>query len=243
MRKELGRAGALAVLALLVGGPLGAQLAGNPVYAKTGGGIGLTLAGDFGKGLNNASGKTSLFGARAELGLPFIAVGVGAGFYDPNVSGRDREIAFAGNLGFQFIGGALLPVSVGVHAGAGYTKLPSAGPLPEVTSVTVPLSVVVGLNVPTPGLNIDPWIAPRIQISRTEIRSGTGSPTRDTDSDVGVAGGVDISLPMGLGLHVAADYVKRSAAGGVDASPLVFGIGVHYRIAIPSLGVPIVPIM
>jgi hypothetical protein len=59
---------------------------------------------------------------------------------------------------------------------------------------------------------------------------------------------VDISLPFGLGLHAVVDFVKfpRKVSGDLTApkaSPLTAGIGLHYKIAVPSLGLPLVPVV
>lgn len=238
MRAYRSGVAALALVAGITGSPVHAQLEGNPVYASPQGGVGLTLAGDFGKGANDASDKTTFVGARAILGLPFIRVGAGAGIYDPNDPNRDNEIALQGTLASQLVGGALLPVAVGIQVGAGYLKQSGSGVRgSDLTTLRVPIAVGVALNVPTPGLNIDPWVAPRIQIRR---KSGGTLPEPETETDVGISAGLSLGLPMGLGLHVAADYLKQD---GSDFSPLFVGIGVHYTISIPTLGVPLVPIV
>ena len=76
MKGYLGRTAAAALAFAVTASPAVAQLIGNPVYAPAGAG-GLTLAADFGRGLNDASGKANFFGGRAELGLPIIRIGAG----------------------------------------------------------------------------------------------------------------------------------------------------------------------
>jgi hypothetical protein len=206
--------------------PMVAQPMGNPVYAP--GGSGLTLALDHGAGLNDASGKTDFFGGRAELGLPIIRLGAGFGVYDTKVAGADKETALAGNVALQILGGPVLPVSVSLFAGVGYLKTSVGGS--DQTSLSVPIGLALSVNIPTPGFSIDPWVAPRLQITRTS------DITSDTDVNFGLTGG--------LGAHVALDYVVVSAPTGSalsssDLSPVLFGIGIHYTISLP--GVPIIP--
>ena len=226
MKKYLGPTVAVAMALAVTASPMVAQLMGSPVYAP--GGSGLTLALDHGAGLNDASGKTGFFGGRAELGLPIIRLGAGFGVYDTKVAGADKEVALAGNLALQILGGPVVPVSVSMFAGVGYLKTSVGGS--DQTALSVPIGLALSVNIPTPGFSIDPWVAPRIQITRTS------NITSDTD--------VNFGLPMGLGAHVALDYVVVSAPTGSllsssDLSPVLFGIGVHYTLSLP--GVPIVP--
>lgn len=240
MRVHLGGLAFLGLAVAVAPKPAAAQLPGNPVYAPGGAG-GLTLAADFGKGLNDASGKTNFIGGRAELGLPLIRVAAGAGIYDPR-GGADKEIALAGSAALQVFGGPLIPVSVRVFAGAGYWKTSGSGVSGgDVTNIAVPLGLAFAVNVPTPGLNIDPWVMPRVQLTR--MSNGTS----DTDLNVGASAGITFGLPIGLGGHVALDYILKSTdvptLTRADVSPLTLGVGVQYTISIPSLGIPIVPVM
>ena len=239
MKGYLGRTAAVALAFAVTASPAVAQLIGNPVYAPAGAG-GLTLAADFGRGVNDASGKTNFLGGRAELGLPIIRIGAGVGIYDPNLTGVDKEVTLAGNAALQVFGGPLVPVSISLQVGIGYLKRSGTGVAGDETTLSVPVGLVLAVNVPTPGLSIDPWVAPRLQITRTS------NGTSDTDVNFAASAGVNFSLPIGLAAHVALDYVVVSAPAGSplsssDFSPVLFGIGVHYTISIPSLGVPGVP--
>jgi hypothetical protein len=185
--------------------------------------------------MGNAVPKTNFIGARAELGLPLIRVAAGAGIFDPNVAGADKEVAFSGMAALQVFGGPLIPISIRTFAGAGYLKAGSA------TTINVPVGVALAVNVPTPGFSIDPWVAPRLHLTRTS------NGTSDTNVNLAASAGVNLALPIGLGVHLAADYVVRSTditgLTSSDVSPLLIGVGVHYTISIPGLGIPIVPIM
>jgi hypothetical protein len=60
--------GGIAVLALALGltaSVASAQMHGLPVYGAVGG-VGVTIMGDYGRGLNDESGKTNYFGGRID---------------------------------------------------------------------------------------------------------------------------------------------------------------------------------
>ena len=83
---------------------------------------------------------------------------------------------------------------------------------------------------------------PRIYVSR---RSELGASA--TQTGLGASGGVNINLPMGLGFHAVVDFAKIPAnTSGLlipESSPITAGIGLHYKIAVPSLGLPLVPVV
>ena len=240
MKRYLGRTAAMALAFAVTASSSVAQLVGNPVYAPVGAG-GLTLAADLGRGMNDASGETTFFGGRAEVGLPLIRIGAGVGIYDPNVAGADKEVTWAGNAALQVFGGPLVPVSISLQAGVGYLKTSGTGGVgSDETTLNVPVGLALAVNIPTPGFSIDLWVAPRLQITRTS------NGTSDTDVNFAASAGVNLGLPIGLGVHVALDYLVVSAPpasplSSSDFSPVRFGVGVHYTISIPGLGVPGVP--
>ena len=229
----------LAVAVLTV--PAHGQLSGLPDYFSPKGTTGLTLSGDYGRCTSECGGglNPSFIGARATLGLPIVTIGVGGGSYNTDVSGADKEITFASNVAVRLIGGALLPVSVNVQAGVGFLKV---GDLTtdfiELTTTTVPIGVGIAANVPTPGASIEPWIAPRIQVTRTKLELFLGGPLSGTSTDThfGISGGVNIGLAGGLGFHAAFDYLNLNGV-----SPITIGVGLHYTFKLPGIGVPMVP--
>ena len=84
---------------------------------------------------------------------------------------------------------------------------------------------------------------PRVHLSRMNFGAEAV-----TQTGFGASGGVDINLPFGFGLHAVVDFVKfpRKVSGTLtapEASPLTAGIGFHYKIAVPSLGLPLVPVV
>lgn len=235
----------LLALAVLTGGVAGyanAQLLGLPVYHSPKSVTGITFNGDFGRCVSEcgANVNPSFVGARVSLGLPIVSFGIGGGSFNTDVPGADKEITFGGNAAVQIFGGPLVPVSVGLQTGVGITKffdLATDGL--EITTTTIPIGVGIGVNVPTPGASIDPWIAPRIQVTRTKVTFAGLPSATETDTNVGISAGVNIGFAGGLGLHLALDYLNQTGAGAVD--PIIFGVGLHYTFKLPGIGVPMVP--
>ncbi len=239
----------LLALAVLTGGMAGyanAQLTGLPVYHSPKSVTGITFNGDFGicaSGCTDALGvdnNPSFVGARVGLGLPIVSFEVGVGSFNTDETGADKEITFAGKAAVQVFGGPLVPVSVSLQAGVGITKFGDLNTdLFELTSTTIPIGVGIGVNVPTPGASIEPWIAPRIQVSRAKLTlAGLGSAT-ETNTNVGISAGLNVGFASGLGLHLALDYLNVTGVGAED--PITFGIGLHYTFKLPGIGVPMVP--
>jgi hypothetical protein len=145
--------------------------------------------------------------------------------FNPDGPG-DSELSVGGTLNYKIFGGPLIPLSVTLQGGIGYSK-PDGGFLPtdEVNEFRFPIGVGFALTIPNPALAIKPWLAPRVDIVR---QSGGG--LSETESNFGVSGGLELNLLSGLGLHAAYDRVFLD--GG---DPSVFGFGAHYAFRIPGL--------
>lgn len=202
----------------LVASPALAQMLGNPVYFSPKQAVGLTIAGDYGRGLNDNSGKTNYFGGRATLGLPMVAITAGVGSAKASVG--DALMSFGGDVAVKVLKGPMVPVTVSLQAGLGYNS--ESG----VKTMHIPVGAALAFNVKSPGASVEPWVAPRLDMMR--VSAGGASAT---DTNIGASGGVNVSMPSGLGFHVAADYIAVSGA-----APILVGLGVHYNINIPSLG-------
>lgn len=218
MTARFGRLSGMVTALGLLAGPALAQMIGNPVYFSPKQGVGLTIAGDYGRGLNDASLKGNYFGGRATLGLPMFAVTLGAGSFKPK-GATTSETSFGGDVGVTVLKGPAVPVTVSLQAGAGYSSVSG------VKTLHVPAGAALAFNVKSPAASIEPWVAPRIDYARVKIGTLSTNQTK-----FGASGGVNVGLPSGLGFHAALDYLNIS--GG---SPFMVGAGVHYTIKIPSL--------
>jgi hypothetical protein len=225
--------------------PVTAQLVANPVYFSPKTPIGLTLAADFGNALSTkfGSAKSTVHpnhvGVRALLGLPIISIGVGAGRYNPDTSGVNSETQFAADAALKLLSLPLVPVGIALQAGAGYLQTGSG--VNAAKLYNVPIGLGVSVKPPTPGLSVEPWVAPRVQ-----LRAYSAGGTSTFQTGIGVSGGVNLGLPTGLGLHAALDWSKLSAKtkGTLnlpDTETMLLGIGLHYTFTIP--GLPMVPVI
>ena len=250
MKRLFGGASAIMLMASAAVTPASAQLRSLPVYFSPKGGTGLTISGDFGKTIQTKvndvklsqalGGEPMAIGGRASLGLSILTVGVGAGIFDPKVSLSSNKVQYMGDAALRILGGGLIPIAISLQAGAGYLKTGSGAT--EVKSWNFPIGVGVGLNLPTPGFSFEPWVAPRIHVNRSDA---TGR--YETQFGYGASAGVNLGLPIGIGLHAAADWVqfKSKTIGTINLAevvPLTIGVGLHYNFKLPGLpGVPVVP--
>lgn len=202
-----------------------AQPSQLPTYAAVGA-VGVTIEGDFARGLNDESGKTNYFGGRIELGLPMFNVYAGAGSYKP--SGGDSQITFGGAAAVKVVQGPAMPVGVAIQAGLGYESDEGFN------FMRVPFGPVLSFNVPSPTVSVTPWIMPRGELWRF---SGGGE--SQTEFGFGASGGLTIVLPVGVDFHAALDWMTIDLGEGevsASISPLVVGVGASYHITVPSLG-------
>jgi hypothetical protein len=200
-----------------------AQVHGIPVY-NSGIATGVAIYGDIGFPNEDAGKGTALaVSGRAGFG-PFGATAILSTF-NPEGPG-DSDLSVGGTLNYKIFGGPLIPLSVTLQGGIGYSK-PDIGLLPgsDVSQLRFPVGLGFALTIPNPALAIKPWIAPRLDIVRF---SGGGA--SDTETNFGIGGGLELNLLSGLGVHAAYD---RVFADGGD--PSVFGVGAHYAFRIPGL--------
>ncbi|HXV85958.1 MAG TPA: hypothetical protein VD793_04630 [Gemmatimonadales bacterium] len=234
------------VIALGTGGPALAQLAANPVYVSPKAPNGLTVAADFGTTLStkvsgiSATTKPNHVGLRATLGLPFIALGLGAGQW--NSDAGTKETQFAANLGLKLFSPPLVPVGLSLQAGAGYLQAGSGAG--SVKTVSIPIGVGVAVKPPSPSVSVEFWGSPRVQLNANKVGGSSGM-----QAGIGASGGVNVGMPMGLGLHLALDWTKMSSkvsagTGGLsfpERQTMVLGLGLHYTFTLP--GLPVVPVI
>ncbi len=223
---------AVGALALSLGvQPATAQMYGFINYPAIGG-VGVKISGDYGRGLNDESLKSNYFGGRAELGLPFVNFWAGIGSFkagDEFVVGENSsEISYGGGAAFNLLKGPLVPVRVSVQAGAGFLSREGSSQL------TVPFGLSAAINVPTPGVGIVPWAYAFAEYQRVSPDAA------DSMSEIGfgISGGLEVNLPMGLGIYAALEWSTVDWGEGPDTrvSPLFLGAGLTYKIQVPTLG-------
>ena len=177
----------------------------------------LPLVTDAGKGRSLALSGRAGFG-------PFGATAVLSTF-NPQGPG-DSELSVGGTLNYKVFGGPLIPLSVTLQGGIGYSK-PEAGFLPDedVNEFRFPVGLGLALTIPNPALAIKPWIAPRLDVVRTSAGGDS-----NTESNFGLGGGVELNTLSGFGVHAAYDRVFLDGS-----DPSVFGVGAHYTFRVPGL--------
>jgi len=202
-----------------------AQILGLPVY-NHGVGSGISANGDIpfpnDKHID-ANGTVYAVTGGASLG----PIGLTATFANSAPDGGDSHNAFGATANFKLFGGPLLPIGINLQAGAAWTTIPGANiGGTDLDVVSVPVGIGITASIPTPGLSIKPWIAPRVQYTRS-----TGD-LDDSETDFGLSAGINFGLLMGLNGRVAYDYVN--ANNDTKPSTWSFGLGWNFN-------VPIVP--
>src|SRR3954463_15033700 len=217
------RLGALMV-SLGVGVPhVAAQVQGLPVY-NSGVPRGIAIYGDIGFSDENAGKGTALaVSGRAGFG-PLGATAILSTF-NPKGTGSS-DVSVGATLNYKLFGGPLVPLSVTLQGGIGYSK-PDTGLLPgsDATELHFPVGVGFALTIPNPALAIRPWIAPRLDIVHASL-----SGTTDSETNFGLGAGLELNLLNGFGVQAAYD---RVFVDGGD--PGVFGVGAHYAFRVPGL--------
>jgi hypothetical protein len=203
----------------------------NPVYFSPNHGKGLSWHGDYGRGLGENGGIHSI-GARAVWGLGRITVlgGVGRAWADEDVfGGRERsDVSLAGALALGVTQGPDSPVGLNMQVGLGYLhEGVRLDPISDWWDGGARVDVLFGLAVARgfafARADGELWVAPRMQYVR--VVSGQG-----TEGGVGLSGGLNLTVPSGFGFHVAIDWWTSGRF-----SPVVFGVGAHYRTVIPGV--------
>ncbi|HYT99644.1 MAG TPA: hypothetical protein VEK85_04670 [Gemmatimonadales bacterium] len=200
-----------------VAAPAAAQWLGMPVWNSPKGGTGVTISGDFGKP-NDAYGAGTAWGGRASLGLGTLTLTAGVSSYQSDSIGPDRVTSYGGAADFRVIGGSLLPVAINLQAGAVRTSEVELG---KGGQTYVMGAVGLSVPLPTPGINIEPYLSPGIRYRNFGTNNGSST-------EFGYAIGANIGLGL-LGIHLAYDNEKQKGGGSVG----VFGVGAHVSLKVP----------
>jgi hypothetical protein len=195
--------------------PLAAQSVGMPNWSSPKGGTGITISGDL--AMPNAElGKGTAFGARGSIGLANITLTAGGASWKPK-GASDNYTSFGGQAAFRVIGGSLIPVSISLQVNAARTGAANG----DSALTRLGLGGAVSVNVPTPGLSIEPYLAVNNRWYKFSGVSGT-------QSNIGYTLGANVGLGM-IGLHLA--YDSEDFGGGVKGG--IFGIGAHFALKAP----------
>jgi hypothetical protein len=213
MKRALLVVGCITLAALGNPGRAFAQLRGMPVWNSPKGGTGLTIAGDLGSP-DSLGGKGLIYAGRVVLGVSALTLSATVGVRNPEGTGA-HITEYGGTGALRLIGGSLIPLSVNLQGGVARFSVSSV----HTTRATAALGFAI--DIPTPFVSVEPWVAPGLRLTRTGGQN---------DTQFGVAGGLTIGVGM-LGLHAAMDY--ETLPGGGHTRTL--GIGAHLAIR-PSFG-------
>lgn len=195
--------------------PLAAQSIGMPNWSNPKGGTGVTISGDL--AMPNADlGKGTAFGARATLGLANISLTAGVASWKPKGQ-PDSFTSFGGQAAFRVIGGSLIPLALSLQANVARAGAANG----DSARTRLGLGAAVSVNVPTPGLSIEPYLAVNNRWYKLSGVSGT-------ESNIGWTLGANVGLGM-LGLHLA--YDSENFGGGTTGG--IIGIGAHFSLKAP----------
>ena len=218
---------ALAVAAAsLLAVPARAQVLGLPVYGA-GVSSGISLNADYGfDTFEPGSAKAKTIGLTG--GVALGPLGVTATYASTNPEGAgNNQTSFGATANMKVFGGPLIPISVNAQVGAGYWVLKGAGPLgQDLKNVNIPVSLGIALNIPTPGVSIKPWIAPRMQYTRS-----TGG-VDNSQTKFGISAGVNLGLIGGINGRIAYDQISLNN----NVKNKIFSIGLGW-----NFNVPVVP--
>jgi opacity protein-like surface antigen len=144
-------------LAAFAAAPAAAQWAGMPVWNSPKGGTGVTINGDVALP-NTDAGKGTAFGARGTLGLANLSITAGVATWKPD-GFNESTTSLGAVAGFRVIGGSLLPIALNLQLGAGTAGAITSGTgtVPKMTNIIAGAGLSV--NVPTPGINIEPYLS------------------------------------------------------------------------------------
>ncbi|HEV8509091.1 MAG TPA: hypothetical protein VGQ48_01405 [Gemmatimonadales bacterium] len=195
--------------------PLAAQSLGMPNWSNPKGGTGVTISGDLAMP-NGDYGKGTAFGARGSVGLGTITLTAGVASWKPKGL-NDSYTSFGGQGAFRVIGGSLIPVALSLQLGVARVSAANG----DSALTRLGLGGAVSVNVPTPGLSIEPYLAVNNRWYKYSGVSGT-------ESNIGWTLGANVGLGM-MGLHLA--YDSENVGGGTTFG--VIGIGAHFSLKAP----------
>lgn len=194
--------------------PLAGQALGMPNWSNPKGGTGITISGDLAKP-DEDLGKGTAYGVRGSFGFGAITLTAGVASWKPSGL-SDSYTSLGGQGAFRVIGGSLMPLALSLQVDA--ARVGEANGDSAMTRLG--LGGAVSVNVPTPGLSIEPYLA-----VNNRWYSASGS---STESNIAWTLGANVGFGM-MGLHLA--YDSENFGGGTTGG--IFGLGVHFALKAP----------
>ena len=224
MKRLIVVAAAVALAVFAGAGTVRAQLPGIPVY-NTVVPAGFTIAADVAFPSSSTHLGTSFAGTGAYGTGPFgFTLSIGATSIEADTISL-TQATIGGTVNWKVFGGPLIPLAVNLQAGVAYWEFGDpdsnfvAGGTEKIENFRVPLGVSFVLTIPTPGMAIKPWIAPRMDYRRTTLSGGLSSDATEFAFSIGL----DLAFLNGLGARAAYDWLKSD---GTTQS--IFGVGLNY---------------
>jgi len=203
------------VAAAVGASPLAAQSLGMPNWSNPKGGTGITISGDFAKP-NSDLGKGTAWGARGAFGFGAITLTAALASWKPS-GASDSYPSIGGQAAFRVIGGSLMPLALSLQLDG--SRVGAANGDSALTRLG--LGGAVSVNVPTPGLSTEPYLAVN---NRWYKYSGASS----TEANIAWTLGANVGFGM-MGLHLA--YDSENFGGGTTGG--IWGLGLHVALKAP----------
>lgn len=201
-------------LVLLTAAPAAAQMWFFPDYSlpSPGDTPATWIAGTYGRGLNDASGKVDAFGVAVGRTMERASFMDSFGYANED----EEEYTAGGAISVDLTTGDGPRLSI--QGGMGWVDLDVSGE--TVTFLRFPIGLALKGSIRSESTSVTPWVMPRINITRA---SGGGE--SETETDFGASGGVSITSESGLGAHAALD-----ALFGEGDTLWQLGVGLHYQL-------------
>lgn len=191
------------------------------------GGPGWALAGDFGSGVNAASGRARHWGGRVGGTLGPLDLVAGGGVWD---AASGASVQLGGTVAARTLGFATGPVTAFAVAGVGRAR---AGP-GDSSAVywTFPLGLAVIRSWRGAGSRaLTPWLFPRIQVDRVMFAGA-----RADQLGAGLSAGMSADLTDRLGVHGALDWLHQFRWTGPvltleGGERVTVGLGAYWRVS------------
>ncbi len=235
MRKLLGGIALAGLILAFSAEATSAQMHGMVKYPAIGG-VGVKIFGDFAKGLNDESFKNTYFGGRAELGIPMVQFWAGVGSVKPESEEgveTSSNMTWGGGAAFNLIKG-ISPIKLAIQASYGSVSEEGS------TFSQIPFGVSVSANLGTGGVAAVPFGYVYANYTSVSFSSELNLESLN-EWAYGITGGLEVNLPMGLGLQAAVGFesIKSESvifAGKNRLLAMTANIGASYKISVPSLG-------